>query len=167
MSKTQNVGDDYGLTTPEVPEGHQATLRPVEGSEVPQVSIEPVPEDPKPDMTEETTAAGIAAHRASQAEVQAAWAGEHEHQMKLARDAEIAAAGEPSNIGTDGKAHFLRMIPKAGADVSGDEHDPDDFHSVCGGCGEPWPCGQARALEDQARAALGLDPLPNTPVDGE
>lgn len=166
MSEPQsNVGDNYGLATPEVPEGHQATLRPVEGSDVPQVSVEPVPTDPKPDTAEETTAAGLAAHEASQAEVQQAWAGEHEHQLRQARDAEIAAAGEPTNIGTDGKAHFAVIRERAKDDPSEPDHEPAE----CGTCRTEWPCDQARALEDQERATHGLDPLPdpNAPADGE
>jgi len=87
-----------------------------------------------------------------------AFAAEHERQLQQQRDNEIAAAGEPTNIGTDGKAHFEKLVPKDGVDVSDGDHDPADFEDVCGGCGEPWPCEQAQELERRAAGQRGEQP---------
>lgn len=89
-----------------------------------------------------------------------AWAIEHEQQLAEQKRMEdvIAAGGEPSNVGSDGKAHFLKMVPKAGVDASDGDHDPDDFDYVCGGDGQPWPCEQAQELERQAAEQRGEQP---------
>jgi hypothetical protein len=145
---------NYDLSGVEVPEGHQATWRPGDGDAGPQVSIEPVPADPQPDTSEPTTAAALADHEQRQAEVNDAFAAEHEQQLQAARDAEIESAGEPSNIGTDGKPHFLKIVPKPGVDPEGD-HDPDDFDYVCGTCDTTWPCEQAKEIEQRDAESRG------------
>lgn len=91
-------------------------------------------------------------------ETQKAFAAEHERQQRQANEAIIAAAGESSNIGSDGQAHFLKMIPKAGVDDSDGDHNPDDFDYVCGSDGEEWPCEQAQELERQEAQARGEQP---------
>jgi hypothetical protein len=157
MTENEQVGDQYGLSTPNVPEGHQATLRPVEGSDVPQVSVEPVPANPEPDASEPTTQAGLDAHAAQQAEAARAFADEHQRQLaeREAAEAEVAAAGESANIGSDGKAHFLRMVPN---EVDPTTQEAISYHEVCGSDGEQWPCPQAQELEKQAAEARGERP---------
>jgi hypothetical protein len=89
-----------------------------------------------------------------------AW--EREHDEQLARqqrmDDEIAAAGDPQNVGSDGEPHFLKMIPKEGVDASEGDHDPDDFDYVCGSDGQPWPCPEAQEIERKQAEARGEQP---------
>lgn len=166
MTENENAGwagDRYGLAKPDVPAGHQATLRPVEGSDVPQVSIEPVPDNPEPDMSEPTTKASVDAHTATQAEVAQAFAAEHDSQLQARQDAEVAAAGEPANIGTDGKPHFPLITEREKNDPSEPDHNPAE----CGTCGTEWPCEQAKEIERQQAEARGEQPVqvqqPDTP----
>jgi hypothetical protein len=115
----------------------------------PHPAGEAPPFDPKPPATTEQTQGRDAA---------AAFAAEHERQTRAAHDAEIAAAGESTNIGTDGEPHFLKMIPHEGVDASEGDHNPDDFDYVCGSDGQPWPCPQAQELERQEQERRGEQP---------
>lgn len=151
MKRNEKVGESYGLGVADVPEGHQATLRPVEGSDTPQVSIEPVPDNPQPDTSDPAVRAGLDAHRDSQADATEAFAAEHEKQLQDARDAEIAAAGESSNIGTDGRPHFSLMREREKANADEPDHEPAE----CGTCGTEWPCEQAREIERREAEARG------------
>src|SRR3954464_6659152 len=100
----------------------------------------------------------VAVEQAQQPNAAAAFAAEHERQTRAAHDAEIAAAGESTNIGTDGEPHFLKMIPHEGVDASEGDHNPDDFDYVCGSDGQPWPCSQAQELERQEQERRGEQP---------
>lgn len=152
---TSNIGEPYGLPSVEVPEGHQATLRPVEGSEVPQVSIEPVPDNPEPDMDDPAVRAGVEGHKQQQSDVVDVFAAEHEQQLRQAHEREIAAAGEPANIGTDGQAHFLRMVPEQTDEETG---EATSYREVCGTDGQPWPCDQAQEIEQRQAEQRGEQP---------
>lgn len=150
----------HGLTGPTsyigdpnapVPDGMQGTWRPNPDDAGTALWVhEQVDNAPQPDHGEPSTAAAVADHEAqqplavlSEAE-QASWQQEHDRQLQAARDREIAAAGESSNIGTDGIAHSLKLTQKEGTDGNG----TGDYEQVCSGCGQPWPCDQAKAMED-------------------
>lgn len=160
MTESRKPKSYVGDPSAPVPEGHQGTWRPTDDPAVAEWAHEPVPADAQPDASEPTTQAGLDAHAAMTAMTAAAFRAEHDAQLQAQHEAEIAAAGRSGNIGTDGKPHFLKMIPKEGRDVGDGDHDPEDFNSVCGTDGQSWPCEQGRALEDAARIAHGLEPLP-------
>jgi hypothetical protein len=148
---TSDIGAPYGLPDVEVPPGHQATLRPVEGSDTPQVSVEPIPDSPEPDTSEPTTQAALDEHAQRHAETQQAFAEEHAAQVQAAMDAEVAQGGKSSNIGTDGRPHFpvMREREKLNAD------EPDHEPAECGTCGTEWPCEQAREIEQREAEQRG------------
>jgi hypothetical protein len=142
---------NYDLSNVEVPEGHQATWRPGKDGGPAEVSIEPVPDNPEPDTSEPTTAAALDDHARRQAEVNRAFADEHDAQVQAAMDAEVAQAGKSSNIGTDGRPHFpvMREREKLNAD------EPDHEPAECGTCGTGWPCEQAREIEQREAEQRG------------
>jgi len=75
------------------------------------------------------------AREISEAEAEAirkAWREEHEQQLADQRMREVAAAGEPTNIGEDGLPHFARMVQTA--------ENPPAWSELCGSCETAWPC---------------------------
>jgi hypothetical protein len=63
---------------------------------------------------------------------------------------EVVETARPSNMGNDGRVHFLRT-------VDGDE--------TCGTCGTPWPCEPRNALQEKAMHLTGQQ-LPTGPETG-
>jgi hypothetical protein len=123
----------------EVPDGHQATWRPTEGGPA-MIVVEPVDPEPQPDLKHPAVAAGIAAHqdltheltREQAKELADEWAAAQARALEELRAREVEAAGDPTNIGPDGRPHFNRMVQTA--------EDPPAWAETCGTCGTIWPC---------------------------
>lgn len=145
---------DYTIPSDlEVPEGHQATWRPAKDGGPAVLAVEPVEAEPKPDLSNPVVAVSVEAHGAQTRQLSEAealqlsdeWAAEHARQLEQLRQRELEAAGDPTNIGPDGRPHFMRMEQTA--------EQPPAWSEVCGTCETEWPC---QVYRDQHMADKGI-----------